>query len=66
VISQLKSTPLAATVTVYELYGASTQVRQDTYRVYEPLLLVAVVYFFLTYLITRAFGWVERQVPQKR
>ncbi len=66
VISQLKSTPLAATVTVVELYGASSQIRQDTYRVYEPLLMVAVVYFCLTYLITRAFGWVERQVPQKR
>jgi polar amino acid transport system permease protein len=66
VITQLKSTPLAATVTVIELYGASYQIRQDTYRVYEPLLMIAVVYFCLTYIITRAFNFIERQVPQKR
>jgi polar amino acid transport system permease protein len=66
VISQLKSTPLAATVTVIELYGSANQVRQDTYRVYEPLIMIAVVYFCLTYIITRLFNMVERQVPQKR
>jgi polar amino acid transport system permease protein len=65
-ILQLKATPLAATVTVIELYGASYQVRQDTYRVYEPLLMVAVIYLALTYVITRVFAYIERQVPQRR
>jgi polar amino acid transport system permease protein len=65
-ILQLKATPLAATVTVIELYGASYQVRQDTYRVYEPLLMVALIYLALTYVITRAFAYIERQVPQRR
>lgn len=65
-ILQLKATPLAATVTVIELYGASYQVRQDTYRVYEPLLMVAAIYLALTYVITRAFAYIERQVPQRR
>jgi polar amino acid transport system permease protein len=65
-ILQLKSTPLAATVTVIELYGASYQVRQDTYRVYEPLLMVALIYLALTYVITRLFAYIERQVPQRR
>jgi len=66
VISQLKSTPLAATITVMDIYGVSNMIRQDTYRVYEPLLLVAVVYFSLTWIITRLFNIVERQVPMKR
>jgi polar amino acid transport system permease protein len=65
-ILQLKATPLAATVTVIELYGASYQVRQDTYRVYEPLLMVALIYLALTYVITRLFAYIERQVPQRR
>jgi polar amino acid transport system permease protein len=65
-ILQLKATPLAATVTVIELYGASYQIRQDTYRVYEPLLMVAVIYLALTYVITRGFAYIERQVPQRR
>ena len=66
VISQLKSTPLAATITVMDVYGVSNMIRQDTFRVYEPLLLVAVVYFSLTWIITRLFNIVERQVPMKR
>jgi polar amino acid transport system permease protein len=66
VILQLKATPIAATVTVIELYGASYQIRQDTYRVYEPLLMVAIIYLALTYVITRAFNYIERQVPQRR
>lgn len=65
-ILQLKATPIAATVTVIELYGASYQVRQDTFRVYEPLLMVAIIYLALTYVITRAFNFIERQVPQRR
>ncbi|MGQ0484973.1 MAG: ABC transporter permease [Hyphomicrobiales bacterium] len=66
VILQLKSTPLAATITVMDLFGVSNMIRQDTYRVYEPLLLVAVVYFCLTWIITRLFNIFERQVPMKR
>lgn len=66
VILQLKATPLAATITVMDLFGVSNMIRQDTYRVYEPLLLVAAVYFCLTWIITRLFGMFERQVPSKR
>ena len=30
------------------------------------LIMIAVVYFCLTYIITRLFNMIERQVPQKR
>jgi polar amino acid transport system permease protein len=66
VIGQLKATPLVATITVMEIFGVSSKIRQDTFRVYEPLIFVAAVYFCLTFVITRIFGWIERQVPQKR
>jgi polar amino acid transport system permease protein len=66
VIGQLKSTPLVATITIMEIFGVSSKIRQDTYRVYEPLIFVAAVYFCLTFVITRIFLWIERQVPQKR
>ncbi|MFO1090197.1 MAG: ABC transporter permease [Hyphomicrobiales bacterium] len=65
-VLQLKSTPLAATITVMDLYGVANAIRQDTYRVYEPLLLVAGVYIALTFLITRVFNVVESQIPQRR
>jgi polar amino acid transport system permease protein len=41
-------------------------IRQNTYRTYEPLLLVAGVYMCLTFIIVWIFGWIERMVPQKR
>jgi polar amino acid transport system permease protein len=66
VISQLKSTPVAFTVPVMDLMGAAHKVMQETYLIYEPLLVVAAVYLILTGLISAAFGWAERRIPQTR
>jgi polar amino acid transport system permease protein len=63
---QLKSTPLAATVTVLDLFGISNKIRQDTFRVYEPLLLVLVIYVVLYFFIVWAFNKFESRIPQKR
>ncbi|MBK8771772.1 MAG: ABC transporter permease [Rhizobiales bacterium] len=65
-ILTLKSTPLAALVTVVDLFGVSDRVRQETYIIYEPLLLVMVIYMILTFIITRIFAVVERQIPARR
>ena len=62
---QLKATPLVATITVMDIYAVSSRVRQDTFIVYEPLLLLAVVYMCITGLIVLAFRWLERRVPQR-
>jgi polar amino acid transport system permease protein len=63
---QLKATPLAATVTVLDLFGVSNKIRQDTFRVYEPLILVLIVYVVLYFFIVWAFRWYENRIPQKR
>lgn len=60
----LKSTPLAATITVFDIYGVGTVVRQETYRVYEPLLVVAGIYLCLTAVIVIFFRWLEQRVPR--
>lgn len=60
----LKSTPLAATITVFDVYGVGSIVRQETYRVYEPLLLVAGIYICLTACIVIFFRWLESRVPR--
>lgn len=60
----LKSTPLAATITVFDVYGVGSIVRQETYRVYEPLLLVAGIYILLTAVIVVFFRWLESRVPR--
>jgi polar amino acid transport system permease protein len=66
VIGQLKSTPLAFTVPVMDLMGATSKIRQDTYIIYEPLIFLALIYMALTFIITRAFGYVEKLIPTRR
>ena len=66
VVSQLKSTPLAATVTVFDIYGIGREVQQDLFITYEPLLLIAAIYGTLTAIIATAFRFVENLVPAKR
>lgn len=65
-VLQLKSTPVVFTVTVLDLMGVASKVRQDLYITYEPLLFVAAIYICLTLLIVLAFRFVESLVPQKR
>ena len=62
-VLQLKSTPLVATITVLDLYAVALRVRQDTFVIYEPLLLLALTYMILTGLIVWAFGRLEARVP---
>jgi polar amino acid transport system permease protein len=65
-VLQLQATPLAFTVTVMDLMGVTTLVRQKTYLTYEPLLFLAAIYMVLTFIIVKAFGYVEAMVPQRR
>jgi polar amino acid transport system permease protein len=65
-VLQLQSMPLAFTVTVMELVGVASKVRQDTYIVYEPLMFMGFVYICLTFIFVYAFGLIEKMVPQKR
>ena len=64
-ILTLKATPLAATITVFEVYGVGSIVRQETYRIYEPLLFVALIYLCLTFLLVIAFRLMERRLPRR-
>jgi len=65
-ILTLKATPLAATITVYDVFGVGTIVRQETYRIYEPLLVVAAIYVAIAIAIVILFRWLENRVPMKR
>lgn len=65
-VLMLKATPLAATVTVLDIFGVILRVRQNTYLTYEPLFAAAALYMVLTLVITRVFGHFERQIPVRR
>lgn len=64
-VLQLKSTPLVATITVVDIYSLAKRVTQDTLIVYEPLLLLAVVYMILAGMIVFGFRWLENQIPSR-
>lgn len=64
-ILTLKATPLAATITVYEVYGIGSIVRQETYRIYEPLLFVAGIYLVLTFILVLFFRYLENRMPKR-
>ncbi len=64
-VLQLKATPLVATISVVDLYQVSDRIRHDTFIIYEPLLLLALIYMAITGVIVLIFHWLERRVPTK-
>lgn len=64
-VLQLKATPLVATITVVDIYNVASRVRQDTFIVYEPLLLLALIYLCITGIIVFAFRKLEARIPSR-
>ena len=64
-VLQLKATPLIATITVVDIYAVASRVRQDTFIVYEPLLLLALVYLCVTGIIVYLFRRLEARIPSR-
>ena len=63
VVLQLKATPLVATITVIDVYAVISKIRQDTYVIYEPLLLLSLVYLCLTGILVVIFRYFENRIP---
>ena len=61
VILQLKATPLVATITLIDTYAVFSKIRQETYIVYEPLLLMTGIYLFLAGIIALLFHYLEKR-----
>jgi len=64
-VLQLKATPLVATITVVDIYAVASRVRQETFVVYEPLLLLALVYLCITGIIVFLFRRLEARIPTR-
>ena len=63
VVLQLKATPLVATITVIDVYAVISKIRQDTYVIYEPLLLLSLIYLCLTGILVVIFRYFENKIP---
>ena len=64
-VQQLKATPLVATITVVDIYAVASRVRQETFIVYEPLLLLAAVYLCITGILVFAVRKLEARIPAR-
>lgn len=60
VISLLKSTALASTITITDMTGIARTIVADTYAPYEVFISLAIVYMIFTFGIQKLFGVFER------
>jgi len=60
VISLLKSTALASTITIADMTGIARTIVADTYAPYEIFISLAIVYMIFTFFIQKLFGVIER------
>ena len=64
VISLLKSTALASTITLLDMMGIARTIVAETYAPYEVFISLMVIYLILTWMIQRSFGLVERRLSR--
>jgi polar amino acid transport system permease protein len=61
-IALFKETPVLFFITVLELFGTSMQIYGQSYRPFEPILLVGFIFFILSYPTALAIRRVERRL----
>jgi octopine/nopaline transport system permease protein len=64
VISLLKSTALASTITIADMTGIARTIVADTYAPYEVFISLAIVYIIFTFGIQKLFGIIERYLSR--
>ena len=64
VVSLLKSTALASTITIADMTGIARTIVADTYAPYEIFISLAIVYLIFTFIIQKLFGHIERYLGQ--
>lgn len=60
----VKDTSLASTFFVGDLMTQYLIVRGASYLPLEPLVIVGVIYFILTFLLSKLFGFFERRMSR--
>jgi octopine/nopaline transport system permease protein len=64
VISLLKSTALASTITITDMTGIARTIVADTYAPYEVFISLAIVYMIFTFGLQKLFGVIERYLSR--
>ncbi|MFT5503837.1 MAG: octopine/nopaline transport system permease protein [Gammaproteobacteria bacterium] len=64
VVSLLKSTALASTITLLDMMGIARTIVAETYAPYEVFISLMVIYLIITWAIQRTFGWIEKRMSR--
>ena len=64
VISLMKSTALASTITLLDMMGIARTIVAETYAPYEVFISLMFIYLILTWIIQRSFGWMEKRMSR--
>ena len=59
VISLLKSTALASTITIFDMMGIARTIVAETYAPYGIFISLAIIYMIFTFFIQKLFGYFE-------
>jgi polar amino acid transport system permease protein/octopine/nopaline transport system permease protein len=62
----LKSTSLAATITVMDVLGTARWLQKQSFRTYEPLIAAGIIYVVLVFILSRFLTWLERRLNRDR
>jgi octopine/nopaline transport system permease protein len=62
----LKSTSLAATITVMDVLGTARWLQKQSFRTYEPLIAAGIIYVVLVFILSRFLNWLERRLNRDR
>ena len=62
IISLLKSTALASTITLADMTGIARTIVAQTYAPYEIFISLAIVYMILTWILQKSIGRLERHL----
>jgi len=65
-ISLVKMTSIVGYIAVQDLTKASDIIRSRTFDAFFPLIMAAVIYLVITWLLTRALSYIEISVAPKR
>ena len=58
----IKETSIVSVIALHELTYTSNSVRANTFLAFEPLIITAIIYFIITYILKKLIGILERRL----
>jgi len=65
-ISLVKMTSIVGYIAVQDLTKASDIIRSRTFDAFFPLVMVAILYFLISWTLMQAMGWLERKTDRRQ